>query len=186
MEIGRRELLTGIAAITVAGVVPALPNTDLQTPTRFLRSFIGAQRAGYRRTISLVSHWHYDQSVDGDIMVRHLETGLTFIRPSSEANDVVLDAPFDDNDAFAEFLADHFEATVIPLPDAFAKAYPYGLAFSLIHRVAAFIALSASMVLMCRPQHQGAIFFHYRPDADPDDPYHDPITVDAPPLPSFG
>ena len=39
------------------------------------------------------------------------------------------------------------------------------------------------LIWSCRPQHQGAVYFQYRPDAPADDPYYAPITEDAPDLP---
>ena len=176
MDIDRREILTGLAAVAVAGVGPALPDAGPVAPTRFLRSFIGAQRAGLPLDIATASHWHYDESA-GEIMIRHLETGLTFIRTPSDEHDAALEAPPDD-EAFAGFLADHFEASVIPHP---GTAHPYGVAVSLIRHHAAFVALVACMALMCRPQRQGPVYFRFRPDAA--DPYDDPIIEDAPPLP---
>jgi hypothetical protein len=176
MDIGRGEILTGLASVAVAGVVPALPDAALPTPTLFLRSFIGGQRAGSPLNIATASHWHYDES-PGEIMICHLETGLTFIRTSSDEHDAVLEAPPED-EAFAGFLADHFEASVILHP---GTAHPCGLAASLIRHHAAFVALVAYLALMCRPQHQGAVYFRFRPDAA--DPYDEPIIEDAPPLP---
>lgn len=179
-ELDRRTVVAGMTAFAVAGAAPALPIlpiVDRQTPTRFARSFIDAQRAGDPRTIPLASHWHYGVTDLGEIVIRHLETGLTFIRPDPADDEIMLDAPLE-NLALLEFYDDQFEAGFVPLPDA---AHPYGLAISLIHRAAASVALLAFYVLAARPQHQGAVFLHFRSDVDP----FDPITEDAPPLPRF-
>ena len=141
-EFDRRAVLTGLAAIVVAGVVPALPAGPALT----------------RRGVVLRSRWHYHEPVANELTIRHLDTGLTFQRRPTEA------------DQYALVLVS------APLPvDA--------TAIGTIGRAARFVSLHACMVLTCRPEHQGAVFFRYRPDADPDDPYYHPLTEDAPPLP---
>jgi hypothetical protein len=45
------------------------------------------------------------------------------------------------------------------------------------------VAYHACLLLASRPQHRGAVFFHYRPGAAPAESFFRPITEDAPPLP---
>jgi hypothetical protein len=141
-NLGRRELLTGLAAVAVAGVVPALPaNVAALT----------------RRGVALRSRWHYHEPVANELTIRHLDTGLTFQRRPTEA--------------------DQYSLALVGDPPPMDAA-----AIQTIGRAARFVSLQALLVLTCRPEHQGAVYFRYRPDADPEDPYYDPITEDAPPL----
>lgn len=142
MGIGRRELLTGIAAVAVADIGPALAG-----PSPVLD----------RRSVVLRSLWHYHEVEPNRLIIRHVPTGLTFQRRPTEA----------DKYAVARI-------EIPPLTDAGAIAT--------IASAARFVSLQILLVLTCRPEHQGAVYFRYRPDADPDDPYYDPITKDAPPL----
>jgi hypothetical protein len=144
--IDRRHFVTGLGALAVAGVAPALPVYSAPLD---------------RRSVVLRSRWHYHEPVANEITVRHLDTGLTFQRRPTEA--------------------DQFALTLVGAPPLFLDAR----AISVIGLAARFVSLHACMVWSCRPKHQGAVFFRYRPDADPYDAYYDPITEDAPPLPRF-
>src|SRR5712692_12067987 len=68
MEIGRRELMTGLAAVAVAGVALVLPASAVPYMVR------------YTRDVVLSSHWHCDEPIFNHVIIRHLETGLTFVR----------------------------------------------------------------------------------------------------------
>jgi hypothetical protein len=143
MEIGRRELLTGLAAVAVAGVTSGLP----------VRA-----AALDRRSVVLGSIWHYHEAEANQITIRHVPTGLTFQRRPTEA--------------------DQYALALVGAPPPMDAT-----TIAIIGRAARFVSLHACMIWSCRPKHKGAIFFRYRPDADPDDPYYDPLTEDAPPLP---
>lgn len=146
MQIDRRAIVTGVASVVVAGVTPALP----------IRA-----AALDRRSVVLQSRWHYHEPVANEISIRHLDTGLTFQRRPTEA--------------------DQYAFAVVGAPPLIEAP-----AIATIGRAARFVSLHAGMIWSCRPQHQGAIYFRYRPDADPQEPYLHPITEDAPPLPRFG
>jgi hypothetical protein len=150
-NLGRREILTGIAAVAVTGVAVAGVASSLP---------IRAAAPLDRRSVALGSIWHYQEAEFNEITIRHVPTGLTFQRRPTEVDQYNL-------------------ALVGASPPLDAAA------IATIGRAARFVHLHILMVLTCRPEHQGAVFFHYRPDADPDDPYYDPITEDAPPLPRF-
>lgn len=137
----RRAIITSLAAVDSPSIVP-------------LPIFAALDR----RSVVLRSRWHYREPVANEISIRHLETGLTFQRRPTEA------------DQYALALAG------VPPPMDAAD-------IQLIGRAARFVSLQALLVLTCRPEHEGAVFFRYRPDADPDNPYNDPLTEDAPPLP---
>jgi hypothetical protein len=142
MGVGRRELLTGIAAVAVAGVIPALPTSASVLD---------------RRSVVLGSLWQYHEAKTSRIIIRHVPTGLTFQRRATEADRYAV-AP----------------VGIQPTIDAATIAT--------IGSAARFVSLQALLISSCRPEHKGAIYFRYRPDADPDDPYYHPITEDAPPL----
>ena len=182
--IDRREVVAGLAAVAVASAMPIMPVCATQTPTQFLHSFLSAQLNGSDRSIELISSWHYGDLPLGEIMIRHLDTGLTFILPHSEDNEKVLSNMPSGDGSFASALIEYFETRMVPLSDSLTSDCSYDLAVSLIHRAAAFVAVNAYLVLLCRPQHEGAVFLRFRPDVDPDKAYDNPITGDAPPLPS--
>jgi hypothetical protein len=89
-----------------------------------------------------------------------MPTGLNFRRAPQALDPYALQAAF-------------IEAPVAFWPDA-AEILPIGNAAPLT-------ALKTSLVLTCRPWHEGAVFIRY-PQADPYDPFFDPHTEDAPPL----
>lgn len=149
MTIGRRELLTGLAAIAVAGITPVL------------RASAVPYTARYTRDVVLNSCWQYEEPICNHVIVRHLETGLTFVRRPRP------------DDRYAMALA----TSEIEPPALDAQT------IQVITKAARWVSLWCCLALTCRPEHQGAVFFRYRPDADPADPYFDPITEDAPPLP---
>lgn len=151
MEVGRREILTGLASVAVAGIAPVILARGIPYAAR------------YTRDVVLNSHWHCDEPIFGHVIVRHLETGLTFVRrPSSDDRRAVALAS-------GEIDQHALDAQTVQI----------------IGHAARWVGLWFPLVLTCRPQHQGAVFFRYRPDADPVNPYYDPITEDAPPLPRF-
>ncbi len=108
MEIGRRELLTGLAAVAVAGVAPALP--VLATPRRSVAP-VRATRTGL---LFDNRYWGFPEGADSDLVfdvgqnstwyyhtfpddtegvLRHVATGLTFVTvpvPRNEPPEVEL------------------------------------------------------------------------------------------------
>lgn len=67
MEIGRRELLTGLAAVAAAGVAPALPDSAAATIAPLTP-----------REAILDGLWHLDMPAAGRFYLRHLNSGFTF------------------------------------------------------------------------------------------------------------
>jgi hypothetical protein len=129
--IARRAIVTGLAAVAVAGVLP-------------------------RRVA------HFREPATNEINIRHLDSGLAFAsHPAATGPRAFLLV----NTAAAALLPPH--------------------AVRIISSAVPIVAVRAMLIWSCRPQHQGAIYFRYRPDADPDDPYYHPLTEDAPPLPRF-
>jgi hypothetical protein len=165
MEIDRRNLLTSLATSTAAAILPALPAQALASGVRrsvFLDGPIYSNLTplpdGYRSAI-LDALWHFDPNHGGPWLIRHVPTGLTCRLAPQEHDRLALQA--------------------VSIESPLAEG-----AMTLIGRAARVTAAHASLVLGCRPWHEGAVFFHY-PQVDPRNPYNLPLTEDAPPLSPF-
>jgi len=110
-----------------------------------------------RRRIVLSSRWHFHDRAAGAFTIRHVPTFATFAtRPT---------------------VADRFAVVLI------GRAPPLdAAALGVVAAAARFVGVHARLILTCRRQHRGAVYFWYQPGADPADPYWNPITRDAPPL----
>jgi len=165
MEIDRRNLLTGLATSTAAAMLPAMPAAAALSEVGrlyFREGFIITKTRFDRmnlRGFILGSLWHFDPC-DGDTwLIRHVELGMICRR--------------------APQVDDRFALEALSL-NADRACWPER-ALTFAGQGARFAALHASLVLGCRPWHEGAVFFHY-PQVDPSDPYNLPLTEDAPPL----
>jgi hypothetical protein len=93
-ELDRRVVITGLAAVAVARVVPPLPLVAATTVIPVVARRTGccfchlaphyadlAPNIGHYR---LTSTWHYHAFARGEAVIRHLPTGLTFITTPRE------------------------------------------------------------------------------------------------------
>ena len=146
MEIDRRNLLTGLVATsTAAAILPALPaSAAVADASRFCfpNGVIISDPTFAQwipRRLMLGSLWHFDPNHGGPWLIRHVPTGLTCRQ-----------AP-QDGDRFA------LQAVSI---DAENADWPE-VALKFVGWAARLVAPHASLVLGCRPWHEGAVFFHY-------------------------
>jgi hypothetical protein len=165
MEIDRRNLLTSLATSTAAAILPAFPATAaVAEASRFyfpdgpIYTDLPPLPDGFRSAI-LDALWHFDPNHGGPWLIRHVPTGLTCRLAPQEHDRLALQAV-------------SIESPLAEEP------------MRLIGRAARVTAAHASLVLGCRPWHEGAVFFHY-PQVHPRYPYALPLTEDAPPLSPF-
>jgi hypothetical protein len=164
MEIGRRELLTGLAAVAVAGSVPAL-----QAITASVASLGRMYTYGDTDTLELYdaarevlfrSLWHIDLTDYDTGTFRHVATGLTFI-------------------------TDHDRPAILYRVRQIETGATVDTAAARIIGVAAFHLCSfAALAGSFRQQfgENGAFFMHHDDDPDSFHPWRRMLT-DAPPLP---
>ena len=156
MTIDRREILAGLAAVAGAGVAPALPASAAPLPVvpdGFLidRVITRDVLISVVRPLLFESWWHLHEHGWLDWTIRHVETGLTFVRR----------APHPDA-SFSSPLMVFAGATTRPL--SFADVLAIG-------RAALVAGPHSVLVRGCRSyRHEGAVFFRYS-QVDPTSPH---------------
>jgi hypothetical protein len=93
-NLGRREFVTGLAAVAVAGVAPALPFTVTAEAMPIMAQrtghYCGHLKPCYHDIAPNIAHyrltstWHYHAFGYGEAVIRHLPTGLTFLTAPPE------------------------------------------------------------------------------------------------------
>jgi hypothetical protein len=156
--IDRRQCVTGLAAAAILPALPAVAQAD--APAR-LTPMGWLARMHVRSWMA--HHNAYDETIIGLVSRWHYEEPA-FHRLTIRHIDTAL--------AFA------FSLRAAPAAESEADRY-----IAAVQLAASCVAGHACQLLASRPQHRRAVFFRYRPDADPVEPFFRPIVEDAPPLP---
>jgi hypothetical protein len=168
MEIDRRNLLTGLATITAAAILPAFPATAAVSGVRrvyfenspIIDGYWPRNKTGRSAVkIYLESLWHYDRGINFNFAVQHVPTGLTFQHVTER------DGGTDDMALRAAYIDTSFEK------------FPSGKEIRRIGWAARATVMDACLRV---GSHRRAIFIRYDPPYD--DVLHHPVTQTAPAL----
>jgi hypothetical protein len=163
IEFDRRAIITGLAAVAVAGVTPALP----ASAAPLIRTGLVFRRNEYKFVWSedilqtaLRSRWHFQQWGYPDRTICHCATRLMFTLERGRTDGVELIRAAG--------------ATAVPLDEA---------ELDRIGHAARRASVLAALPGLCRKDDEGreGAFFFWHSDGD----IHQIMTEDAPPLPRF-
>jgi hypothetical protein len=161
IEFDRRAIITGLAAVAVAGVTPALPASAaplIRTGLVFRRGEYAFDWSEDFLQTALRSRWHFQQWDYPDRTICHCATRLMFTLERGRTDGVELIRAAG--------------ATVAPCDEA-------GL--DLIGHAARSASVLAALPGLCRRDKRDGAFFFWHSDGD----IHQIMTEDAPPLPRF-